>query len=113
MRIENILAHKGRRLATIDPDDRVSDAIDLLADWGVGALVVSSDKEHIDGIISERDVVRSLARENEWTLRLRVADLMTAEVVTCTVDDTVDSLMALMTENRIRHVPVVDGDVLV
>lgn len=113
MRIAELLETKGDRVATIDPDDRVSEAIDMLADWGVGALVVSSDGRHIAGIISERDIVRSLAKENEWTLRLRVDDLMTKEVVTCRANETVDSLMGLMTGNRIRHVPVVDDDVLI
>lgn len=113
MRIVELLEAKGRRVATIDRNARVSEAIDLLAEWGVGALVVSADGEHIDGIISERDIVRSLASEHEWTLRLRVHDLMTATVVTCSLADTVDSLMGTMTGNRIRHIPVVDSGSLV
>lgn len=113
MRIAEMLESKGDRVATIGPDDRISDAIDMLAEWGIGALVVSSDQKHIEGILSERDIVRSFAKEHELTMRLRVSDLMTKEVVTCDPQDTADSMMGLMTENRIRHVPVVDDDVLV
>jgi CBS domain-containing protein len=108
MRISELLDGKGQRVATVDPADRVSDAIALLAEWGIGALVASADGKTIAGIISERDIVRSLAEEHEWTLRLRVDDLMTKTVVTCAPTDTVDSLMSLMTANRIRHVPVVE-----
>lgn len=113
MRIAELLETKGDRVATIEPDDRIADAIAMLADWGVGALVVSTDGRHVAGIISERDIVRSLAREHEWTLRLRVNDLMTKTVVTCRPTDTVESLMGTMTDNRIRHVPVLDDDALV
>ncbi len=109
MRISELLDTKGQRVATVDPADRVSDAIALLAEWGIGALVASADGKTIAGIISERDIVRSLAEEHEWTLRLRVDDLMTKSVVTCAPNDTVDSLMSLMTANRIRHVPVVEA----
>ena len=109
MRISELLDTKGQRVATVDPGDRVSDAIALLAEWGIGALVASADGKTIAGIISERDIVRSLAEEHEWTLRLRVDDLMTKSVVTCAPNDTVDSLMSLMTANRIRHVPVVEA----
>lgn len=113
MTISAILSEKGDRIATILPDDRVADAIDMLSSWGIGALVVSTDKQTIDGIISERDIVRSFAKDQEWTLRLRVADIMTSTVITCSPGDSVDDLMTLMTKNRIRHVPVTDNNVLV
>ncbi len=113
MTISAILSAKGDRVATIKPDDRVAEAIDMLAEWGIGALVVSSDKKTIEGIISERDVVRSFAKDQEWTFRLRVADIMTANVITCSPTDSVDDLMTLMTENRIRHVPVTNENILV
>ncbi len=113
MTISAILSAKGDRVATINPDDRVAEAIDMLAEWGIGALVVSSDKKTIEGIISERDVVRSFAKDQEWTFRLRVADIMTANVITCSPTDSVDDLMTLMTENRIRHVPVTNENILV
>ncbi|MGZ0230231.1 MAG: CBS domain-containing protein [Acidimicrobiales bacterium] len=113
MTISAVLSAKGDRVATINPDDRVAEAIDMLAEWGIGALVVSSDKKTIEGIISERDVVRSFAKDQEWTFRLRVADIMTANVITCSPADSVDDLMTLMTENRIRHVPVTNENILV
>ena len=111
MRIGSIVSNKGGEVVTIEPGATVNDAVDLLAEEGVGALVVSRDGKHIVGIISERDVVRRLCKDQEGTLRLKVEDLMTKEVVTCTAEDTVDALMAVMTENRIRHVPVAeDGE---
>ena len=112
MTISAILSEKGDRVATINPDERVAVAIDMLAEWGIGAIVVSSNKTTINGIISERDIVRSFAKDQEWTFRLRVEDIMTANVITCSPTDSVDDLMILMTENRIRHVPVTDEDVL-
>jgi len=113
MTISAILSEKGDSVATINPDERVAVAIDMLAEWGIGALVVSTNKKTIDGIISERDVVRSFAKDQEWTFRLRVADIMTATVITCSPTDSVDDLMTLMTENRIRHVPVTNENTLV
>lgn len=111
--ISSILRRKGNEVATITPSASVSDAVAALADRGVGALVVSEDGEHIAGILSERDVVRSLAANPDATLGSRVADLMTKEVFTCTLENTTAELMQTMTHRRIRHVPVVEHDRLV
>jgi CBS domain-containing protein len=113
MRIHSILKTKGTFVATIDPSTTVCDASRRLVSNGVGALVVSKDGEHIDGILSERDVARALADHGSDIVDLTVDQLMTAEVMTCRDDDTIDHLMALMTEHRIRHVPVVDDGRLI
>ena len=112
MRINSILNHKGDDVATVAPDSTVADALRALADRGVGALVVSSDGRTVEGILSERDIVRGLSVEGAATLDRPVHHLMTGTVVTCTREDTVDSLMATMTGKRIRHVPVVEDGVL-
>jgi CBS domain-containing protein len=107
MQVQGILAVKGSDVATVEPGASVRDAVAQLRDRGVGALVVSADGRSIDGIVSERDVVRRLADGPE-VLDVEVRAVMTADVYTCGPTDTVDALMALMTEHRIRHVPVVD-----
>ncbi|MCU0269169.1 MAG: CBS domain-containing protein [Acidimicrobiales bacterium] len=108
MQIGPILRSKGSSVATIQPGASLLDAATALAEHGIGALVVSGDGSTIDGIVSERDLARALARHGAPALALAVSDVMTGEVVTCTDRDTVDGLMALMTEQRIRHVPVVE-----
>jgi CBS domain-containing protein len=111
MRINSILNGKGDDVATVAPDSTVADALGLLAEHGIGALVVSTDGRTVEGILSERDVVRALSAQGVGTLEHPVHELMTGSVVTCTRQDTVDSLMAIMTDRRVRHVPVVeDGE---
>ena len=112
MRINSILNDKGDVVATVAPDTAVAEALGSLADHGIGALVVSGDGQTVEGIISERDIVRAMAEEGADTLDHPVRQLMTATVVTCTRSDTVDSLMATMTEQRVRHVPVVEDGAL-
>jgi CBS domain-containing protein len=109
MQVQGILADKGNDVATVAPDITVRDAVGQLRDRGIGALVVSADGRSIDGIVSERDVVRHLADGPE-VLDVEVRTVMTSDVYTCAPIDTVDQLMALMTEHRIRHVPVVDDE---
>ena len=102
-----LLQAKGTSVATIRPDASIGDVVEGLAANGVGALVVTEDGEHIVGIVSERDVVRALHARGAGVLAEPVRAVMTAEVRTCERSDTTDGLMALMTEHRIRHVPVV------
>jgi CBS domain-containing protein len=110
MQISTLLAGKGDSVATITGDMTVIEAVDALGAHGVGALVVSSDGKHIDGIISERDIVRGLSGQLGALLDEPVRSIMTSTVFTCSPDDDVEPLMAVMTERRIRHVPVVcDG----
>ncbi len=106
-RIGILLQAKGAFVATIAPEATVGDVVAELAARGVGALVVTEDGEHIAGIVSERDVVRALHARGAGVLAEPVRAVMTVEVYTCKATDTTDGLMALMTERRVRHVPVV------
>lgn len=108
VRVAVILARKGDDVATIRPGATVAEAARTLAEHDVGALVVSSDGRTVEGIVSERDIVRRLAESGATTVRVSVADVMTADVTTCGSDATVDELVATMTNRRVRHVPVVD-----
>jgi CBS domain-containing protein len=112
MQVKEILSMKGREVATISQDRTVSDGLRLLRERGIGALIVTGTTGPLVGIFSERDVVRALAADGPDALIKSIADLMSTEVTTCSEATTVDSLMALMTEKRIRHVPVVDNGVL-
>jgi CBS domain-containing protein len=110
MRINQVLAGKGSsEVVTVPPDASVRELIGMLAEHNIGALVVSGDGARVDGIVSERDVVRRL-HEDEQVLDSPVSAIMTADVHTCEGDQPITSLMAVMTEQRVRHVPVVkDG----
>lgn len=109
MRIADVLRHKGSTVRTVQPDVTVSDLLGTLAEYNVGAVVVV-EGDRVAGIVSERDVVRRLHERGAGVLDRPVAEIMTTEVATCGPQDTVDSLTVLMTERRIRHVPVlVDG----
>ena len=110
MNVETILGTKGRAVATIRPEDTVGAAVEALVSRNIGALVASEDGEHVDGIISERDIVHALARHGAALLAQTVAEVMTRSVVTCDPTESVAELMAEMTNRRIRHLPVVrDG----
>jgi CBS domain-containing protein len=110
VRISSLLEHKGASVVTIAKETTVAEAVQALERHGIGALVVSDDGSHIDGILSERDVVRALGRHGGDLLDHPVHTIMTANVVTCAPDNDVESLMSAMTDNRVRHVPVVvDG----
>lgn len=110
---DQILDRKGRSVATVAPTATVADAVAELDRHGVGALVVSADGTTVAGILSERDVVRHLARAGADALTTSVADIMKAEVATCDGHTDTEGLMSTMTEGRFRHVPVVDGGRLV
>ena len=110
MNVQSILGSKGSKVVTITSAASLADAVGTLRDAGVGALIVSNDGTHIDGIVSERDVVRALANHGASVLGRQVSSVMSPDVVTCKVDDSVDSLMQAMTERRIRHLPVVDEE---
>ena len=107
MFIEQILQDKGRSVATVAPETVVSTALNELRDHGIGALVVSADGTTIAGIISERDIVRALAERGANALTEPVASLMSTDVVTATETATVEELMSLMTDRRIRHLPII------
>jgi CBS domain-containing protein len=100
MRVTEALRRKGGSVVTISRDRSVRDLLALLARHGIGAVVVSDDGATVDGIVSERDVVRRLHSDGP------VSAIMTAAVHTCGPEATLDELMPLMTEHRVRHVPV-------
>ncbi|PRX38280.1 CBS domain-containing protein [Meinhardsimonia xiamenensis] len=111
MLVKQILKAKGdQSVATIRPDAPVSEAARILSEKRIGALVVSSDGERPEGIISERDIVRELGRSGDACLRTTVDTIMTREPVTCTADQKADEILSRMTEGRFRHMPVVEGD---
>ena len=113
MLISEVLHRKGNAVATVPPTATISEVLASLAQYGVGALVVSADGSTVDGIISERDVVRTLATHGRDAVDKRVADVMTTEVVTCSQTATIEQLMTEMTERRFRHVPVTEDGKLV
>jgi CBS domain-containing protein len=106
MNVHTILRNKGKSVVTIHPDATVERAVAVLRLRGIGALVVSDDGENVVGILSERDIVHGLGSHGVGLLERRVEELMTKTVVTCGPHDRVADLMALMTERRIRHLPV-------
>ena len=109
MHIRDILMTKGFDVVVIDPAASVTELVAILRDRNLGAVVVSSDGHTVEGIVTERDVVRKLADGPEF-LSSPVSTIMTAVVHTCSPDDSVRSLMETMTNARIRHIPVVDED---
>jgi CBS domain-containing protein len=112
MRIADVLRGKGGAVVTINPDATVTELLDGLASHNIGAMVVVGP-EGVKGIVSERDVVRQLHAHGAAALSLPVEKIMTSMVSTCSPSDTVDSLTLLMTENRVRHVPVLEEGKLI
>jgi CBS domain-containing protein len=107
MRIADVLRNKGSAVATISPDTTVTELLAGLAERNIGAMVVIAP-DGVQGIVSERDVVRRLNELGAAVLALPVSEIMTSVVVTCGPGDSIDSLSGLMTNNRVRHVPVID-----
>lgn len=113
MNVEAILRSKGRSVATIAPTATVGNAVRELKSRGIGALVVSDESGRVAGILSERDIVHALAEHGAALLAMKVDQLMTRRVVTCSPEDTVSELMARMTERRFRHLPVLKEGALI
>ncbi|MDA1359083.1 CBS domain-containing protein [Glycomyces luteolus] len=109
MRINDILRSKGAAVVTIRPEESVRTLVARLAEHNVGALVVSADGFAVAGIVSERDITRGL-HADPGLLDAPVSRIMTPDVHTRLLDDSIEDLMVLMTEQRIRHVPVVSGN---
>lgn len=111
MRIAEVLSSKGDAVVSVPPDCDVAGLLGVLAEHGIGAVVVSSDGRTVEGIVSERDVVRALGLRGASVLQETVQQICTVEVHTVGLDGKLDDLMQVMTERRIRHVPVVvDGE---
>jgi CBS domain-containing protein len=110
MRITDVLRGKGTQVVTIPPDTKVRRLLDVLAEHGIGAVVVSADGTSVGGIVSERDIVRAFAKRGAAVMSEPVTDIYTADVHTITPDISLDEVLRMMTERRIRHAPVVvDG----
>ncbi len=113
MKVSNILKNKGDFVATVAPSDPVTALLATLAEHSIGAVVVSADGATIAGIASERDVVRALQANGPSILDGPVSAIMTALHATCEPGTTVDQLMEQMTNERVRHIPVLDDGAMV
>lgn len=112
MKINRILSKKFGDVITIGPDETIKAVVDRLSHYNIGALVVVDESGRLAGIVSERDIIRRLAREED-VLSLTVAEVMTRDVVTGMPQDDVMSVANTMTERRFRHLPIVDEQKLV
>ena len=110
MRVEHVLRTKGPDVETIRPDAKVLLAVHRMRMQNVGALVVSRDGGRVEGVLSERDVVRGLTRHGADLLEMSVVAVMSRSVPVCSPGDSLVQVMEQMTRTRHRHVPVVDGD---
>jgi CBS domain-containing protein len=112
MRINDILRVKGEQVITVTPEADVTELLAVLAEHKIGAVVVSTDGSRVDGIVSERDVVRALAARGAAILTEPVTTIYTAKVRSVPRDAALDDIERLMTEQRFRHVPVVENGAL-
>ena len=108
MTVKAILSRKGSDVATIAPTANLTDALKLLAERHIGALVVTGPDNRVAGILSERDIVRALAARGPDSLHETVSSVMTRKVSTCTEEETVAAIMERMTVGKFRHLPVVE-----
>jgi CBS domain-containing protein len=108
MTVKTILSRKGREVVTIAPTANLSEAVKLLAERRIGAVVVTGAENHVAGILSERDIVRALGERGAAALGDNIAAVMTRKVTTCTETDTIADIMERMTTGKFRHVPVVE-----
>ena len=108
MLVASILQNKGNDVHTISPDALIANAVSMLKKHGIGSLVVSSTGRDVTGILSERDIVGALAEQGGSLLARPVSDLMSPHVTTCAMCDTSRGVLEVMTDRRIRHMPVVD-----
>ncbi|MHB9149572.1 MAG: CBS domain-containing protein [Thermoleophilia bacterium] len=109
MKVEQLLTKKGDHLVTSRPEDTLEAAAQLLTTNNIGALPVRDANGNLVGMLSERDLVRSVAERGARALSLKVADIMSRDVAKCSASDSVKSVMETMSRRHIRHVPVVDG----
>ena len=110
--IKHLLDRKGRNIISIKPEDSVLDAIRLMAEKGIGSLVVMEDQEML-GIMSERDYARKVIIKGRSSESTAVSEIMTANVFTTSSSETVNDCMSVMTEKKIRHLPVVEDNAVI
>lgn len=112
MTVRAVLGNKGHQVISVSPDTKLSAAIKILSERRIGAVLVMSGQK-IDGILSERDVVRVLGERGAGVLEEPVRSVMTPKVITCQETDTVGAIMEVMTSGKFRHLPVVENDRIV
>lgn len=113
MSVANMLEGKSSNIISASPEDNISTVVALLAKHRIGAVIICNEADKVKGIISERDIVREIARDGVGALEMQVSKCMTSKVLSCTKEDTVDHVMEIMTTNRFRHMPVInDGNLL-
>ena len=113
MNVKAILSRKGGDVVTIAPTAQLAEAVKLLAERRIGAILITGPGERVAGILSERDIVRVLAERGHAVLDEQVSAVMTRKVVTCSASDTIAELMERMTAGKFRHLPVVEQNRLV
>jgi CBS domain-containing protein len=113
MNVASILKLKGRSVATARPSETVQDIAAKLGSRRIGAIVIVGENGHVDGIVSERDIVRVIGEQGAAALAKPVGDVMTKDVVACHESNALDELMQLMTDGRFRHLPVMEDGTLV
>lgn len=112
MKIRDILATKSRKVLTVGPEDTVLDAIKILVENNIGALLVVTGANKLVGIISERDILRETAEQEHKLATTKVKSVMTKDVIIGVPDDKTDYTLGIMTKNRIRHMPIMEGEKL-
>ncbi len=113
MNVASILKAKGKSVATARPEETLEAVAQKLAARKIGAIVIVGDGGNVAGIVSERDIVRAVAEQGAAALHQSVSNVMTKNVMTCAEASTIDQLMAVMTQGRFRHVPVIEDGALV
>ena len=108
MIVKSIIDAKGRDVVTIDPGASLDTVAKLLAGRRIGAVVVLGAEQHVVGILSERDIVRAISERGAAAMQEQVSQVMTRKVVTCTMEETIHSIMERMTQGKFRHVPVIE-----
>ena len=112
MKIKDVLRHKGPKVWAVKANDNIHDALQILVNQRIGALLVYDDKGGIAGIISERDIVRGCYLNSKGLDNTLVSELMTRKVITASPEDKISEIMQVMTDNRVRHLPVLLDDKL-
>ncbi|MEM6636228.1 MAG: CBS domain-containing protein [Pseudomonadota bacterium] len=107
--VQKLISTKGNAVFSVRPGDTISTAVEILRDRRIGALLVTDETGEMQGILSERDIVRKLAETPGQTLPTKVEDVMTSNVVTCDLDNTLVDVLRRMTEGRFRHMPIMDN----
>lgn len=110
MKIRDLLRGKGTAVVTIRPEATIHEAVTMLVNHRIGSLVVLDEQRRVMGIITERDILRECAARSDQIKQTRVQDVMTTNLIIGVPDDEISYVMGIMTHNRIRHLPIMDGE---